>query len=93
MVDGPWDTTRCIFVAAFGDIAGRGIAGMPVFHKPGIILNGSAWAKRFSRARTVWADYVASARSGLPIDTRGWLWTSQHRTQGSRCLWYTYYHS
>jgi hypothetical protein len=60
MVDGPWDTTRCIFVAAFGDIAGRGIAGMPVFHKLGIILNGSAWAKRFSRARTVWADYVAS---------------------------------
>jgi hypothetical protein len=72
MVDGPLDPEgpEILFVTASGHLVGRGIAGMPLHRKPGVIFHGPAWAKLEYLAYTERADCVASCQicnTGLPF--------------------------
>jgi len=60
------------FTTTLGHLVGRGVAGMPLFRKPRVILHGPARTETAPSTVTVWADYAASIacqhfNPGLPF--------------------------
>jgi hypothetical protein len=61
-----------LLITAFGHLVGRGIAGVPLLRKPGVIRHGAAGTETATPTSTVGADHVASilcqiVNTGLPL--------------------------